>query len=224
MGGFNVSFGMASSAMDAIQQALNAVQNNIVNASTPGYASEQVSFSAQSFDVQQGLSGGVEVSLSSTRDQYLEQAVRTESSALGALQQQDPLLASLQSAFSASGDSGVPGALSSFAASFSNLATSPNDPSAQASVLQAASTLAQAFNQTASQISQVSTEAAGQAGDTVTQINSLTSQIAALNSQIQGGAQNDAGVQATLNNSLESLSARQHLGKLCVRRQCNRVA
>src|ERR1700733_5327939 len=104
MGGFNVSFGLAAGAMDAIQQALDAVQNNIVNASTPGYAAEQVSFSAQSFDVQQGLAGGVEVDLSSTRDLYLEQSVRTESSALGSLQQQDPLLSTLQNSFSASGD------------------------------------------------------------------------------------------------------------------------
>jgi flagellar hook-associated protein 1 FlgK len=203
---FNISLGMTSGAMDAIQQALNAVQNNIVNASTPGYAAERVSFSAQSFDVQQGLTGGVDISLSSTRDQYLEQAVRTESSALGTLQQKDPLLSTLQGAFSASGDSGVPNALSGFASSFSSLSTSPTDPSAQANVLQAASTVALAFNQTAAQISQVSSGVVQQAGAAITQINSLTTQIAALNAQIQNGAQNDAGVQANLNNSLESLS------------------
>jgi flagellar hook-associated protein 1 FlgK len=206
MGGFNVSFGMAAGAMDAIQQALDAVQNNIVNSSTPGYAAEQVNFSAQAFDVQQGLAGGVEVSLSSTRDLYLEQSVRTETSALGLLQQQDPLLSSLQSAFSASGDSGVPGALTGFASAFSTLSTSPNSASAQANVLQAAATLAQAFNQTATQISNVSSEAVQQADSTVSQINSLTAQIAALNTQIQGGAQNDSGVQANLSNSLQTLS------------------
>lgn len=206
MAGLNISFGMTSSAMDAIQQALDAVQNNIVNASTPGYAAEQVSFSAQAFDIQQGLTGGVDVSLSSTRDLYLEQAVRTENSALGSLQQQDPLLSSLQGAFSVSGDSGIPAALSAFAASFSTLSNSPDDTSAQANVLQSASTLAQAFNQTAEQISQVSSEATGLADSTVTQINSLSTEIAALNAQIQNGAQNDAGVQAVLSNSLETLS------------------
>ena len=207
MAGLSLSFSMASNSMDAIQRALDAVQNNIVNSSTPGYAAEQISFSSQAFDLQQGLTGGVEMSLSSTRDQYLEQSVRTETSALGSLQQKDPLLASLQSAFSASGDSGVPGALSGLASSFSALSTSPDDPSARANVLQAASTLAQAFNQTAAQISDVSSETAGQAQSTVNQINSLTTHIAVLNAQIQGGARDDAGVQADLNNSLESLSA-----------------
>lgn len=206
MGGFNVSFGMAASAMDAIQQALDAVQNNIVNASTPGYAAEQVNFSAQSFDIQQGLSGGIEVTLSSTRSLYLEQSVRTEMSALGSLQQQDPLLSSLQNAFSATGDSGVPNALTGFASSFSMLSTSPDSSSARANVLQAAATLAQAFNHTAAQISNVSSEAVQQAGSVVAQINSLTTQIAALNGQIQGGARNDAGVQANLSSSLQSLS------------------
>jgi flagellar hook-associated protein 1 FlgK len=206
MGGFNVSFGLAASAMDAFQQGLDAVQNNIVNSSTPGYAAEQVNFSAQSFDVQQGLAGGVDVSLSSTRDLYLEQEVRTENSALGSLQQQDPLLSSLQSVFSASGDSGVPGALSGLTSAFSTLSTSPGDSSAQSNVLQAAATLAQAFNQTATQISDISSEAVQQANSTVAQINSLTTGIAALNAQIQGGAQNDAGVQASLSSSLQTLS------------------
>src|ERR1700729_3110710 len=98
MGGLNASFGVAAGALSSIQQALDAVQNNIVNSSTPGYAAERVSFSAQSFDVQQGLTGGVDVSLSSTRNQYLEQSVRTETSTLGLLEQQDPLLSTLQNA------------------------------------------------------------------------------------------------------------------------------
>jgi flagellar hook-associated protein 1 FlgK len=66
--------------------------------------------------------------------------------------------------------------------------------------------LAQAFNQTAAQISQVSTDATEEASSTVAQINTLTSHIAALNAEIQNGAQNDAGVSADLNNSLDSLS------------------
>src|SRR5450755_1981382 len=131
MPGFNVSFNSAASALSSIQQALDAVQNNIVNSSTPGYAAERVNFSAQAFDVQHGLVGGISVSLSSTRDQYLEHAVRTETSALGLLEQSSPLLSSLQNGFSASGDSGVPGALTGFANSFAALSTTPNDVSAR---------------------------------------------------------------------------------------------
>jgi flagellar hook-associated protein 1 FlgK len=206
MPGLSVAFNSTANALSAIQQAIDAVQNNTVNASTPGYASEKVTFSAQAFDPAQGLTGGVDVSLSSSRNQYLEQSVRTETSALGLYQQQSPLLANLQSAFNATGDSGVPGALSGFTSSFSTLSASPNDPSAQANAIQAAATLAQAFNQAAAQISQVATQAAQQASSNVTQINALTTHIAQLNAAIQNGAQNDAGVAADLNNSLDSLS------------------
>lgn len=206
MSGFGVSFSTAASALSSIQQALDAVQNNVVNANTPGYAAERVSFSARAFDVNQGLMGGVEVSLSSTRDQYLEQSVRTETSALGLQQQKSPLLTSLQNAFSASGDSGVPGALTSFANAFTALSAAPNDVSARAVVIQAASTVAQAFNQTAAQISRVSSDAAQQASSTVSQINALAAHIASLNATIQKGAQHDAGVAADLNNSLDSLA------------------
>jgi flagellar hook-associated protein 1 FlgK len=206
MPGLNVAFSSAASAMSAIQRAINAVQNNVVNANTPGYAAENVSFSAQAFDPAQGLLGGVDVSLSSSRDQYLEQSVRSETSALGLQEQLSPMLASLQSAFSASGDSGVPGALSRFASSFSALSESPTDPSARSNAIQAASTVAQAFNQTATQISQVESNAAQQVISTVAQINTLTTHIASLNAEIQKGAQNDAGVAADLNTSLDSLS------------------
>ncbi len=201
-----MAFNSAASALSAIQRALDAVQNNIVNASTPGYAAERVNFSAKPFDPTQGLAGGVDESLASTRDQFLEQSVRTATSTLGLLQQKSPLLSTLQRAFSASGDSGVPGALASFAGSFAALSASPNDASARANVLQAASTLAQAFNQTADQIAQVSSDSAQQASATASQINALATHIASLNSRIQQGAQNDAGVSADLNNTLETLS------------------
>lgn len=202
----NSALSLAGGAMDAIQKALSAVQNNIVNASTPGYAAERVNFSARLFDPTQGLMGGVDVALSSTRDQYLEQSVRTQTSSLGVAEQSNPLFSSLQSAFSASGDSGVPGALTSFANSFATLASSPTDQSALANVLQASQTLAQAFNQTAAQISQVSGSATQQASATVDQINALATHIAADNAQIQNGAQNDPGLSADLNSSLDSLS------------------
>lgn len=206
MGGFGSTLNISANAMTAIQRALDAVQNNVVNANTAGYAAEQVGFSARSFEPTSGLAGGVQLELSSTRDEYLEQSVRSETSALGFLTQQGPLLDSLQAQFSVSGDAGVPGALSSLASSFAKLSTNPGDMSARANVIQAASALAQSFNDIAASISQISTQAAQQASSTVDQINTLSSHIARLNAKIQGGAQSDAGLAADLNRSLESLS------------------
>jgi flagellar hook-associated protein 1 FlgK len=206
MPGFGIAFNTAAHALSAIQLALTAVQNNVVNASTPGYAAERVNFSASGFEPAQGLTGGLEVHLSSTRDEYLERSVRSEMSALGALEQVNPLLASLQNAFNVSGDSGIPGALSTFAGNFATLGASPNDASARAGVIEAGQQVVNAFNQTAARIGQVGAEATAQAASTVTEINQLTTHIAALNAAIEQGAKNDAGIAADLNDSLDRLS------------------
>jgi flagellar hook-associated protein 1 FlgK len=206
MSGFGVSMSSAAGALAAIQRALDGVQNNIVNASTPGYAAERVDFSARPFDVTQGLMGGVEASLSSLRDQYLEQAVRNETSSLGLLEQASPLASSLQTAFNATGESGIPGAISSFAAAFAALAASPDDLSARSNAIQSAATVAQSFQQTAAQITQVADESAQQASSTAIQINTLVDHLALLNAKIQKDARNDAGVAADVTNTLDSLS------------------
>ena len=206
MPGLNVALSSAAGALSAIQKAIDAVQNNVVNANTPGYAAESVSFLSRQFDPTRGMMGGVDVSLSSTRDQYLEQSVRRETSVLGLQEQLNPLLNNLQNAFSASGDAGLSAALSNFSNSFTTLSASPNDSGARANAIQAASNLALAFNQAATRISQVASDAAQLATSTVTDINNLTSHIAALNAEIQNGAEKDAGAAADLNSSLDSLS------------------
>lgn len=206
MPGFGISLNSAAHAMSAIQQALSTVQNNIVNASTPGYAAERIDFSADAFELDKGLSGGLTVTFSSTRDLYLESSVRRETSALGTLEQKNPLLASLENAFSVSGDSGLPAALSNFSSAFGTLSAAPNDSAARANVLAAAGQVAGAFNQSAAQIRQVGNDAADVAESTVAEINRLVEHIAVLNGEVQKGAQKDVGVAANLYNSIENLS------------------
>ena len=206
MSGFGVAFNSAAHALSSVQQALTTVQNNIVNASTPGFATQRVNFSASGFELSQGLTGGLEVNMSSTRDLYLEKSVRTEMSALGSEAQKNTLLTSLQSVFSASGDSGIPGALATFAGSFAALSAAPNDLAARSNVIEAATQVARVFNQSAAQIAQVAADTAQQVKSTITSINELTKHIASLNAEMQRGAQRDAGVTANLNSSLDSLS------------------
>jgi len=206
MPGFGIDLNSAAHSLSAIQQALSTVQNNIVNASTPGYAAERTDFSADALELSQGLTGGLEVSFSSTRDVHLDSSVRRETSALGMLEQTNPLLTSLQNAFSGSGDSGLPATLSSFSSAFGTLSAAPNDTTARSTVIDAAARVADAFNQAASQIRQVGNDAAQVATSTVAAINQLTAHIATLNGEIQRGAKEDAGVAANLYSSIESLS------------------
>src|ERR1035441_9384862 len=49
----------ASGALQAYGQVLEATQNNVVNASTPGYAKQTIDLYALPFDPQSGVTGGV---------------------------------------------------------------------------------------------------------------------------------------------------------------------
>ena len=53
------SLATAGHALDVYQQALNVVQNNITNSTTPGYATQSLNLASQPFDVASGLAGGV---------------------------------------------------------------------------------------------------------------------------------------------------------------------
>ena len=70
----------------------------------------------------------------------------------------------------------------------------------------AASSLAQSFQTTAAAVAGASQSVSQNIGSTVGQINRLTSQIATLNADIQNGGAQDAGMQAQLYSSLETLS------------------
>ena len=58
MGGLFGALANSLSAIEAFQNALDVTQNNVSNATTPGYANQIATFEAQSFDPQGGLDGG----------------------------------------------------------------------------------------------------------------------------------------------------------------------
>ena len=183
------------------------MQNNVANASTPGYVTQTLAMNAGLFDPSAGLWGGVSAgNLQSSRNIFDEQSVWTANEQVGMATQQSTNLQALQSAFNVSGSSGVPAALSSLYSAFSAWSNTPSDSTRQQQVLTAAQGLAQAFNTTANSIDAVRTQAGQQTQNTVQQINTLSSQIASMNAQIRQGSKNDAGLDAQLYNNLEQLS------------------
>src|SRR5512146_2926256 len=71
-------------ALRAFEQVLETSQNNVANASTPGFARQRVELVAQRFRPEVGLPGGVKAGApASERDQYLEQNVRRQVQAEG---------------------------------------------------------------------------------------------------------------------------------------------
>ena len=137
----------SSRTLNVFDQEFATIENNIANANTPGYAAQNVTLSADSFNPSIGLNGGVSAGpLASTRSQYLEQLVRAQTTLLGAAQQKASDLAPLQTLFDLSSSTGISGSLDSFFNSFSALSVNPNDSVARQNVITQAQSVATAFN------------------------------------------------------------------------------
>jgi len=207
MSGIVSSLYVQAGALSAFGQAISVIQANVANASTPGYASQTQTLEALPEDIALGSRGGVMAGqVVSSRDQYAEQAVRNQQTALGGSTQSVNSLTNLGSLFDITGTSGISTALSSLYQSFSAWAQTPSDSTARQGVLAAAGSLATAFQQTASGLTSAAVTANEQLQQTVSQVNTLVGQIQQLNTLAAGGNGQDAGLDAQLNAAIENLS------------------
>ena len=201
------ALGTASNAMDALEQAMGVVQNNVANASTPGYVTQTLQLNAALFDPSSNFWGGVQAgNTQSDRNSFAENSVWAANQQVGSATQRASSLQALQSVFDVSGTSGIPGALSTLYSAFSAWSNSSGSSTAQQQVIAAAQGVAQAFNSAASSVGAIRTQTGQQTQSTVTAINNLTSQIASINGQIRAGGKDDGGLQAQLYSNLEQLS------------------
>src|SRR5882724_4271889 len=159
MGGLFTSLFNASGALQVYGRVFNVIQNNITNANTPGYVRQDQSVLAEAFNPAAHLTGGLLAGpLLSARSQFLERAVRYQQEQLGTSQQKAADLSRIEPLFDLTGKSGVPGALSRFFDSFSQLSVNPNNQAGRQQVIDAASGVAQAFGENALGITQVSND------------------------------------------------------------------
>ena len=199
----------SASALDAYDRVLEVTQNNVVNASTPGYARLTLPLQALPFDPAAGLSGGVlPGNLQSARDEYSEQAVRRQNTALGREQQATASLSSLQPIFDISGNSGIPNALNRFFQSASAWGESPSSTAARQTEIDRATELAQTFQSVARSVQALAQDTETQLRNTVDQVNQLVARVrtynrAALESVSGSG---DLGMDAQVHAALEELS------------------
>jgi flagellar hook-associated protein 1 FlgK len=194
-------------ALNAFDRALAVTQNNVANASTPGYVRQEQTLEALPFDPANGMGGGVTAGeVQSARDQYADRAVRSANTLAGQAQQDVSSLTALQSVFDVSGNSGISKALSNLFSSFSAWAQSPDDATARQTVLSSAANLAQSFQQTASQLAGLAQDAEQQTGQTVDTVNQLVGQLRNFNSRVMAGDTNDAGLDAEIHSTLQQLS------------------
>ena len=209
MASLTTSLYNAAAGLTALQTALNVSENNVTNASTPGYARQIATMEPRPFNVSAGLPGGVYAGrVETTRDDYQETVVQQRQSSSNFYNEQVSDLSSLQSIFDLTGKSGVTAALNNFFQSFSQLSVNPNDTVSRADVLNQASATANAFNQAGAGIMQSSHNIDANTSSVVDSINTLAKQIANVNTQRHDGLDGsvDAGVDAQMYTDLENLS------------------
>jgi flagellar hook-associated protein 1 FlgK len=201
------SMSNAASSLNVLQQALAVVQNNVANASTPGYAAQTLDIGAAPVDVAAGETGGLTVAgVTSARDSYKDTAVQQELQTLGLFTAQNQSTGTIQSYFDATGTTGVPTALNNLLTAFSNWSASPSDPVSGQQVIAGAAALGSAVKGLSQSLSAVGVQLDQQISSAVSQINSLGQEIQQYNqSRMQGGPP-DPGAAANLENNLENLS------------------
>jgi flagellar hook-associated protein 1 FlgK len=207
MSGLLSIFGNAGNALGVLQQALGVIQNNVSNASTPGYASQQLNITAQPFDAVGGAAGGIAAQgLINSRDSYADSAVQQSLQSLGFYTAQAQGTSGIQSLFSASGSAGVSSALTNLYTAFSAWSASPTDPNTGRTVISDASAFATSVQELSQSLNATGNQLNQQISSTVGQINTLATQIQQYNESKLKNNTPDPGADANLENTLESLS------------------
>jgi len=196
----------SSSALNAFDRAVIVTQNNVANASTPGYAAQRLIMNALPFDPAAGVDGGVQAGdVQSSRNEFAEAAVDRAQTSLGTATQQSASLTAVQSALNLSASNGIPATLGALFQSFSAWSQDPASEPNQQAVMTSAQAVADSFHTTVTNLQQVQQDTERQIGQAVDQINADAQQLASYNAQIRNGDRGDAALDAKIHNTLENL-------------------
>ena len=194
-------------ALSVFERGLVVSQNNVANASTPGYAAQRLVLEAEEFEPAVGLIGGVRAGeVLSARDLYAEQAVRRQLESLGYHAQTAQSLDAVESVFDVSGTQGVVGAMNDLFTSFSAWSLEPASTTAREAVMDRAQALVESFAQTSNSLEKTSFDAGQRIRETVGRINELGAELRDYNTARRQGWLEDAGLDAKLQSALEELS------------------
>jgi flagellar hook-associated protein 1 FlgK len=185
MGTINSAFSIMSQALDADQQALNVVANNVANANTPGYTGrESPNWQENQPITINGISYGqgvTETGATSQRDRVLEERLDQQQQLASASGSRLTALNTLQALFtpdsgSSSSKAGDIGSdITSFFDSFSSLEANPTDNALRQNVLSTAGMLAGDISNAAASLNSQRSALDQEAAGVTSQVNSLTS-------------------------------------------------
>lgn len=199
----------ASQSLGVFEKALSVTENNVSNASTPSFAKQRLPLESLVFDAELGLPGGVEAGeVQSLRNGYAEQNVRRRQQAYARSEQMAAELARIEPLFDATGESGIPAALSNLFQSFSAWSVAPNDTVARRAVIERAGELSARVRETAGGLVGASINTEALIRDSVETINTLAGRLRDLNIECRRDYRNlrDPGLDARLHSLLEELA------------------
>lgn len=182
----NLGIAIAASGLDAQQTGMDAVAQNLANASTPGYVSETPVLETSPSVNMQGVGAGVTVTgIAQVPDQLQQVANQQAQGALSSATALQQVLSTVQDAFpEPNSGQGISGQLASFWSSWDAINQNPSSPAPYTQVVDQASGLATSLNQASAAVTQAGQNAQSQLSGLVTADNPLLSQLAQLNAQI----------------------------------------
>lgn len=201
-----VSMNAAASALQAFDRALAVTQNNLNNATTPGYVRQDAVLTAGAFDPLTAQPGGVRTQVRSAGNAYAEEVVRSQSSALSRANAESTALTYIAQVLDYSANGGLNGALQQLLNSFSDWSDAPGDSSLRQNVLIQAQQLVGAFRQTSYHLLQYAADLEQQARQLTDTINGLTAKLRDLAQARGPGGFSDAGAEAQFNAAVQELS------------------
>jgi len=181
----------AVSGLRVNQSGLSLVASNVANAETPGYVRKtQVQVTTTAGD----LGAGVRVAaINRELDQYVQRQMRVEGSGASYAGRRAEFYSRLQGIY------GVPGSASSLETTFNDfmgsleaLSTSPESPSARASVLSSAKVLTQKLNGMTADVQALRGDAEFALADATARANEAMRRIAQINRQLGTASSTDA--------------------------------
>ena len=182
------SIQVASGALQAAQIGLQVVGQNIANANTPGYAREQVEFTAGPTQQIGNLSLGTGVQVQGVVrqvDQFLQQRLNSATSDSSSTQVSQQTYTQLEGLLNELGTNGLSSSLDDFFSSISDVLNQPESDSVRNLAVLKGQTVTQDVNQLASQTEQLRSDLNDQVSQDANSINSLLTQIGNLNIQIE---------------------------------------
>lgn len=198
----------ASANLGAFGLALGVVQNNVGNATTPGYHRQRVFLQALPFVVSGGQSGGVKIDhVESLKDSFLDFQVVSALQDKTYFEKLTQTLSQIEPNFPLSGELSIGAAADGLFHSFQALSTSPGDVNLRQQVLSSARTLVTSIHTAYTGVTGERATLDQEAGGVVSKINSLATEVAELNKVLlQPGVNADqSAVQTRLTQVLEEL-------------------